>query len=482
MKKLLLVLLILVFASSASAAIYKWVDKGGAVNFADDYSKVPPDYRNKVEEMNIAKMGPSTPSQAPPGKTIVGAQSEEQMAKQAPPIAQPLTREGDFAIRLAEALKIERVESEAEAESLLASVGIAPKNGWIADYPMTPDIIGELEKAVSEAADAKKLPMGKNDALKAFRTTAVELELPIIAEVPERYTESPPPTTPQYTTPSVINDYYYAEGPPVVTYYPPPWDYYYMYAWIPSPFWYSGFYFPGFYVLHDFHRGFFFHNRRCVVTNHITDHRTGRVFALDPARRHAGGAPGGSPARQVRTFSSPEARNGARSILERSRERAGSRSTSPSTAIRERNGRNPAYSGSGRTNNPYRKEGNLTGFSGRNGRDARPPVVDQRMNRSPGETRSRGIGDMTFNRRDNMNRQGGSNFQRPPAGQTRSFSPPSQGGERFSLPRGGERSFNPSPQGGGHQFNSPPMGSGGFSGSPQGGDRGGGSWRGGSRF
>jgi hypothetical protein len=267
-----------------------------------------------------------------------------------------------------------------------------------------------------------------------------------------------------------------------VTYYPPPWDYYYMYAWIPSPFWYSGFYFPGFYVLHDFHRGIFFHNRRCVVTNHITDHRTGRVFALDPARRHAGGAPGGSPARQVRTFNSPEARNGARSILERSRERAGSRSTSPSTAIRERNGRNPAYSGSGRTNNPYRKEGNLTGFSGRNGRDARPPVVDQRMNRSPGETRSRGIGDMTFNRRDNMNRQGGSNFQRPPAGQTRSFSPPSQGGERFSLPRGGERSFSPSPQGGSRHFNSSPMGSGGFFGSPQGGDHGGGFWRGGSHF
>jgi hypothetical protein len=482
MKKLLLVLLMLLFASSSPAAIYKWVDKGGVVNFADDYSKVPPDYRDKVEEMNIAKMGPSTPPQAPPGKTIVGAQSEEGMAKQAPPIAQPLTREGDFAIKLAEALKIGRVESEAEAESLLASVGIAPKNGWIADYPMTPDIIGELEKAVSEAADAKRLPIGKNDALKAFRTTAVEHELPIIAEVPERYTESPPPTTPQYTTPSVINNYYYAEGPPVVTYYPPPWDYSYMYAWIPSPFWYSGLYFPGFYVLHDFHRGIFFHNRRCVVTNHIRDHRTGKVFALDPARRHARGVPGGSHTPQARTFNSREARNGARSILERSHERAGSRSTLPSTAIRERNGRNPAYSGSGHTNNPYRREGNLTGFSGPNRHGARSPVVDQRMNRSLGETRSRGIGDMTFNRRDNVNRQSGPNFQRPPAGQTRSFSPSSQGGERFSLPRGSVRSFSPSPQGGGRHFNSSHTGSGGFFGSHQGGNHGGGFSRGGSRF
>ena len=209
--------------------------------------------------------------------------------------------------------------------ALLASVGIAPKNGWIADYPVTPDIIGELEKAVSEAGDAKRLRMGKNEALKAFRTTAVELELPIIAEVPDGYAESPPPTAPQYTEPSVINNYYDTEGPPVVTYYPPPSDYYYMYAWIPSPFWYSGFYFPGFFVLHDFHRVIFFHKRRCVVTNHIRDHRTGRVFALDPARRHAGGIPGGSHTPRARTFNSTEARNGARSILERSRERAGSR-------------------------------------------------------------------------------------------------------------------------------------------------------------
>jgi hypothetical protein len=480
MKNLFFISLILVFASSASATVYKWVDKGGVVNFADDYSKVPPDYRNEVEEMNTAKIGPSTPSQAPPGKTIAGAQSVDEMAKQAPPIAQPLTREGDFAIKLAEALKIGRVEGEAEAESLLASVGIAPKNGWIADYPMTPDIVGELEKAVSEAADANRLPMGKNEALKAFRTTAVELELPIIAEVQDRYTDAPPPTTPQYTTPTVINNYYYTEGPPVVTYYPPPWDYYYLYAWIPSPFWYSGFYFPGFYILHDFHRVIFFHKRHCVVTNHMRDHRTGRVFTLDPARRHVGRALGGSRTSQARTLNSTNARNGARSILERSRERAGLGSTSPSTAIRERNGRNPVYSGSGRSNNPYRRESNLTGFSGRNGHDARPPVVDQRMNRSPGETRSRGIGDMTFNRRDNINRQSGSNFQRPPTGQTRSFSPPSQGSERFSLPRGSERSFSPSPQGGGRRLNSPNMGSRGFFGSHQGGDRSGGFRRGGS--
>ena len=61
MKKLLLILLILVFASSASATVYKWVDKGGVVNFTDDYGKVPPDYRNKVEEVKHAENGTLSP-------------------------------------------------------------------------------------------------------------------------------------------------------------------------------------------------------------------------------------------------------------------------------------------------------------------------------------------------------------------------------------------------------------------------------------
>ena len=161
--------------------------------------------------------------------------------------------------------------SEAEAESILVSSGIVPKNGWIADYPVTPDVIGELEKAIGEAADARRLPMGKNEALKAFRTAAIQLELPIIFEVADRYAESPPPTTPQYAEPSVINNYYDTEGPPVVTYYPPPPDYDYLYGWIPSPFWYSGFYFPGFYILHDFNRVVFFNRHPCIITNHIRD-------------------------------------------------------------------------------------------------------------------------------------------------------------------------------------------------------------------
>jgi hypothetical protein len=474
MKKLpfILFLFILIFASSASATVYKWVDKNGAVNFSDDYSKVPPDYRHKVEKLNTAGTGSSTPPQAPSGKTIVSAASRE-TAKPSPPIAQTLVREGDFAIKLAEALKIGTAKSEAEAESMLALAGITPKNGWIADYPMTPDIVGELEEAVAQAADAQKLALGKDEALKALRTVAVEQELPIIAEGPDQYTESPPPTTPEYTTPSEIDNYYYTEGPPVVTYYPPPWDYYYLYAWIPGPFWYSGFYFPGFFILHDFHRGIHRHGHVSFVTNHRRDPGTGRVFAVDPARRHSPGSFGGRDAHRMRGFDSTAARNGARSIFERSHGRVGSGNTSMSLPGRGRNNSNPVYSRAGRSDGRqvYNKEGRSSGFSGRSGNERRPPAMDRGMSRIPGGYGSPGM-NRNFGRPEGMSRQNGMNIQRPFAGETRSFSPHSQGSQR---------SFGPSSQEGARHSGSSSRGAEGFSGSQQGRGGGSGFGRGGSR-
>jgi hypothetical protein len=311
MKKILFILFIFIFASSASATV-----------------------------------------QAPSRNITVGPQSGE-TATQPPPIAQVLIRQGDFAIQLTDALKIAQAKNEAEAESALTSAGIAPKNGWIADYPMTPDIVGELQNAVGKAADSGKLGMKKVEALKAFRTTVVELQLPIIAELPERYAESPSPTTPEYAEPSVIENYYDIEGPPVVTYYPPPWDYYYLYAWVPSPFWCSDFFFPGFFVLHDFHRVILVHKHRCVITNHIRDPRTGNFFAIDPARRRDGSILGGKETPRRTGFNSTEARKGARSVSENSRNRVAlSHPLAPATG-RGLNGRNmrggnyPGSSGTG---------------------------------------------------------------------------------------------------------------------------------------
>jgi hypothetical protein len=317
-----------------------------------------------------------------------------------------LIREGDFAIQLAEALKMGRTQNEAEAESALASAGIAPKNGWIADYPMTPDIVGELQNAVGTAADSGKLGMKKEKALKAFRTTVVELQLPMIAELPERYAESPFLTIPQYAEPSVIENYYDTEGPPVVTYYPPPWEYYYLYAWVPSPFWCSGFFFPGFFVLHDFHRVIFVHRHRCVITNHIRDPRTGNIFAVDPARRHDGSIFGGKETPRRAGFNSTEARKGARSIFERSRDRVSLSHSSTPTTGRALNDRN---SGNGRI-----------------GDRGKSPAIDCRMNK-----------------------QYGMNSQKPSTGETRSFSPSMRGGNPHIGSSGtGNRGLTPSHPGG----------------------------------
>ena len=56
MKKLIFLLILLIFASSASATVYRWVDQGGTVNFTDDYNKVPLAYQDSVQEISVPKI------------------------------------------------------------------------------------------------------------------------------------------------------------------------------------------------------------------------------------------------------------------------------------------------------------------------------------------------------------------------------------------------------------------------------------------
>jgi hypothetical protein len=246
----------------------------------------------------------------------------EQTDNAPPPVAATLVREGDFATRLVSGLEIGTAENEAEAESLLASVGIAPKNGWISDYPVTPDILGELQDAVAAAADSDRLPMGKDQALEALESVSADLGLSVVADTSGEYAETPPPVSSEYTQPTVINNYYYREGPPVVTYYPPPPDYLYLYAWVPYPFWCSSFFFSGFFVLHDFHKVSIVHKRVVVLSNSFFHRRHGKFFRVDPENRRRGRSLTALPRR---TYGRPpftaEARRGAWSILQRSRER-----------------------------------------------------------------------------------------------------------------------------------------------------------------
>jgi len=50
MIKFFILLILLTFSIHAyGATIYKWVDEKGVVNFTDDYNKIPPAFREKVE-------------------------------------------------------------------------------------------------------------------------------------------------------------------------------------------------------------------------------------------------------------------------------------------------------------------------------------------------------------------------------------------------------------------------------------------------
>ncbi len=206
----------------------------------------------------------------------------------APPVAQTLVREGDFAIRLAAELDLGKPTTEAEAEDLLVKADIAPLNGWLSDYPMTPQIVGQLEDAISRSAAQGKLPMSADQAIAMLHATASQLNLPVPAEqAPATAMGTPPPVTESQPNQQAINNYYYDAGPPIVTYYPPPYGYAYLYDWVPYPVWWYGFWFPGFYICHDFTTVIVYQARPLVVSNHFRDIHTGTVGRVDP-RGHRG--------------------------------------------------------------------------------------------------------------------------------------------------------------------------------------------------
>ena len=258
---------------------------------------------------------------------------------QAPPVSSPLVREGSFAMKLAVALNLGQPSSEAEAESMLGEVGIAPRNGWIADYPVTPDIVGELRDAVGYSAQANMISMDRDTALVTLESvqTSQGLVMTPGPAGPEGMSEGAQAAEGAYPDQTAINNYYYGQGPPVVTYYSPPPDYYSLYAWVPYPFWWGGFWFGGFFILHDFHKHFREGGHVYVVSNHFNDVNAHRVFRIDPVKRFNG-----------RTFAGIGAPSSGRFIssgVQRAPERVfnSNRSTAPSGA---------------RTNRP---QGNVTG-------------------------------------------------------------------------------------------------------------------------
>ncbi len=237
------------------------------------------------------------------------------ISKSTPPIGQMLVREGDYAVKLAQSLKVGPATTEADAENALVKVGIAPDSGWISDFPVTPDIIAQLQTSIDTSASSGRLAMNKADAYSAFLALNAEAGLSVTPGAPgakiteynnedqQVYSEAP-----AYDDQTALDNYYADQGPPVITYYEPPPDYLYLYAWDPFPFWCDGFFYPGYFVLNDFaffadfddfghfdrdhhhfgHRDEFGHDwhNHGMISNHVTDRFSNRTVSIDPVSMH----------------------------------------------------------------------------------------------------------------------------------------------------------------------------------------------------
>jgi hypothetical protein len=313
-------------------------------------------------------------------------------------------------MKLAEALNVGHPSSEAEAESMLGAVGVAPHNGWMADYPVTPDIIGELRDSVGYAAQAKTISMEKDAALRSLESVQASVNISVSpgpAGPPETSaegaTEMPQAGEGNYPDQTIINNYYYEEGPPIVTYYAPPPDYYYLYGWVPYPFWWGGFWFGGFFILNDFHRHFRDHDRGIFISNHFNDVRSHRVFRVDPVNRFRGRTFAGIGAPRANNFISTGVKGSPERIFNRDR-----------------------------SFGPRSKTDTLRSQSGTTGAVRQPSMSGRRATNPFSASRV---------------------YSRPPGG-GRMFTPRSgvpSGGRTFSAPSGGSRGSSRSGQGGGEK-------------------------------
>jgi len=232
-------------------------------------------------------------------------------------------------------------------------IGIAPRNGWISDYPMTPDIIAEVRGSTAKAASSGSLKMAEAEATGIVDNVGMGMKLPVKVAGEQYSTRSsagsqyaaPPANIGLYgEEPAYVENYYDEYGPPVVTYYPPPWEYYWLYDWVPWPFWWGDLGFDGFFVLGDF--DMYRHGRH--FCNHFRN-ANGTWSRVDPATRsseRASSSLAANRAGQGSRLNSPDARSGARSLVNRATGTgAGNTVNAPETGGGFRDADRPSFSG-----------------------------------------------------------------------------------------------------------------------------------------
>lgn len=168
-------------------------------------------------------------------------------------IAPETVSQAEFALQLAGALGLPVTGEDAdEAMRALASRGIEPLEGWKPELPMTPLLVAELRHAVSNAVAAGRLDVEGSAALAAFDELIAHLDLPLADAPPPAYAEGPRGHETACDR-SALDRYYATMGPPYYTYCLPLPSYYYLYSWVPSPFYLHGVFFSGFFVVRDVH-------------------------------------------------------------------------------------------------------------------------------------------------------------------------------------------------------------------------------------
>jgi hypothetical protein len=209
-------------------------------------------------------------------------------AEQNGPLSQHLVREGAFAVRLLSSLGLGAADDEPDAESSLGESGIAPGNGWIADYPVTPDILGEVRESVRRAAQDGRVRLGKDDALRRIDAAIAACALSFIPLSAAESGKHSAAGAGKHHDPAQQNKYYSTVGPPVITYYDPPPEYSRLYCLVPYPFRSHGSRFSGFFILRTFHRTIFVNGKVKFVTNTFHVFRKHALFRIDPIARFNG--------------------------------------------------------------------------------------------------------------------------------------------------------------------------------------------------
>ena len=177
MKKIIPFFVLLVFASSAyGASVYKWVDKGGVVNYTDDYTLVPRAYLGRLETQVVTEAPAAGAEEGAPSLQKTTPQPKQEVKTDIYGLGEEYWRERDrpWRERLAEAQanyevaykkymakseELSRMRFGSPTQYKMNIIELSELNGERKKYEAEiAEANGMLDKISKEAKDAKADP------------------------------------------------------------------------------------------------------------------------------------------------------------------------------------------------------------------------------------------------------------------------------------------------------------------------------------